>query len=130
MSQTAVLSVDGQRIVSDVSPVTTRGAAYLPLRAVSEAAGAVTSFDASTNQLTVAHGTEVLRMTIGSRAATLDGRAVTLAHAPFTVHGRAMVRSNDIALALASAVKYDAARGRIDVRTPGAVIAGAPDDGE
>jgi hypothetical protein len=41
-----------------------------------------------------------------------------------------MVRGSDVALALASAVKYDAVRGRIDVRTPGAVVAGVPDDGQ
>jgi hypothetical protein len=130
LSQPAVLAVDGQRVVSDVAPVTAGNVAYLPLRAVTEAAGAETTFDAHTNQLTVRRGTEVLTMKLGDRNATLNGRAVQLKTAPFTVHGRAMVRSTDIALALASAVKYDAARGRIDVRTPGAVVAGVADDGQ
>ncbi len=129
LSQPAILDVDGQRVVSDVSPVTSGGVAYLPLRAVSEAAGAETTFDARTNELTVRRGTDVLTMTVGERAATLDGRPVMLKNAPFTVHGRAMVRGSDVAMALASAVKYDVARGRIDVRTPGAVVAGVPDDG-
>jgi serine protease Do len=130
LSQPAILDVDGQRVVSDVSPVTTGSVAYLPLRAVSEAAGADTSFDARTDQLTVRRGPAVLTMKIGDRSATLDGRAIELMSAPFTVHGRAMVRASDVALALASAVKYDVARGRIDVRTPGAVVAGVPDDGQ
>jgi hypothetical protein len=130
LSQPALLDVDGQRVVSDVAPVTTGSVAYLPLRAVSEAAGAVTSFDPRTSQLTVRRGTDVLTLKIGDRNATLDGRPVLLKTAPFTVRGRAMVRSSDVALALASAVKYDAVRGRIDVRTPGAVVAGAPDDGQ
>ena len=130
LSQPAILDVDGQRVVSDVSPVTTGSVAYLPLRAVSEAAGAETTFDARTDQLTVRRGTAVLTMKIGDRSAMLDGRAIELKSAPFTVHGRAMVRASDVALALASAVKYDVARGRIDVRTPGAVVAGVPDDGQ
>jgi hypothetical protein len=130
LSQPAILDVDGQRVVSDVSPVTTGSVAYLPLRAVSEAAGAETTFDARTDQLTVRRGTAVLTMKIGDRSATLDGRAIELKSAPFTVHGRAMVRASDVAIALASAVKYDATRGRIDVRTPGAVVAGVPDDGQ
>jgi hypothetical protein len=129
-SQPAILDVDGQRVVSDVAPVTTGSVAYLPLRAVAEAAGAATSFDARTNQLTVRRGTDVLTLKIGERGATLDGRPVLLKTAPFTVHGRAMVRGADVAMALASAVKYDAVRGRIDVRTPGAVVAGVPDDGQ
>ena len=130
LSQPAILEVDGQRVSSDVAPVTSGGVAYLPLRAVSDAAGAMTSFDSRTDELTVRRGSEVLRMKIGERRATLDGRPVLLAAAPFTVHGRAMVRASDIAFAFASAVKYDAARGRIDVRTPGAVVAGVPDDGQ
>jgi hypothetical protein len=100
------------------------------LRAVSEAAGAQTTFDAKTNELIVRRGTSVLRMKVGDRSATLDGRPIELRNAPFTVHGRAMVRGADVALALASAVKYDVARGRIDVRTPGAVVAGVADDGQ
>jgi hypothetical protein len=130
LSQPAILDVDGQRIVSDVAPVTSGGVAYLPLRAVSEAAGAETTFDPRTSQLTVRRGTTVLTMKIGERKAMLDGRPIVLKNAPFTVHGRAMVRGADVAMALASAVKYDAARGRIDVRTPGAVVAGVPDDGQ
>jgi serine protease Do len=130
LSQPAILDVDGQRVVSDVSPITTAGVAYLPLRAVSDAAGAATSFDARTQELTIRRGTTVLTMKIGERRAMLDGHELMLKNAPFTVHGRAMVRGSDIALALASAVKYDAVRGRIDVRTPGAVVAGAPDDGQ
>ncbi len=130
LSQPAVLDVDGQRVVSDVAPVTTGNVAYLPLRAVTEAAGAATSFDPATSVLTVRRGTTVLTMKVGDRNAMLDGRPLTLRSAPFTVHGRAMVRSSDIALALASGVKYDVARGRIDVRTPGAVVAGVADDGQ
>jgi hypothetical protein len=130
LSQPAVLDVDGQRITSDVAPVTTAGVAYLPLRAVSEAAGAATSFDPRSNELTIRRGTAVLTMKIGDRRATLDGHPIMLKNAPFTVHGRAMVRASDVALALGSAVKYDVARGRIDVRTPGAVVAGVPDDGQ
>jgi hypothetical protein len=130
LSQPAVLAVDGQRLVSDVAPVTSGNVAYLPLRAVTEAAGAVTTFDARTNELSVRRGTSVLTMKIGDRHATLDGRPIELKSAPFTVHGRAMLRSADIALALASTVKYDVARGRVDVRTPGAVVAGVADDGQ
>jgi hypothetical protein len=128
LSQPAILDVDGQRVVSDVAPVTAGNVAYLPLRAVTEAAGAETSYDPRTNELIVRRGSAVLTMKVGDRRATLDGRPVELKTAPFTVHGRAMVRGSDVAMALGSAVKYDAVRGRIDVRTPGAVVAGVAGD--
>jgi hypothetical protein len=127
-SHPATIDIDGQQIVSDVAPVTAGGVAYLPIRVVGEAAGAVTTFDADSRTIVVRHGTSVLTMNVGSRNATLDGRPVVLAHAPFVVHGRAMVRGVDVTAVLASNVRYDLRRDRIDVRTPGAVVAGASDD--
>lgn len=128
VSRPTVVSVDGQRVFSDVSPVTVGGSVYLPLRAVTEAAGARTTYDAKTGELLVRRGTDTLRMRVGDRGASLNGNAIRLTHAPFTVRGRAMVRGTDLASALGSAVSYDPRRGRVDVRTPGAVFAGAPDD--
>jgi hypothetical protein len=124
----ATIDVDGQRVNPDVAPVTVGNSAYLPLRAVSDAAGAVTTFDARTGAVVVRSRNTTLHLTVGDRQAQLDGHAITLTHAPFTVHGRVMVRASDIAVALDSAVRYDVRHGSIDVRTPGAVVAGAPDD--
>ncbi len=127
-SQTAVMAVDGQRVFSDVAPVTAGGVAYLPIRAIGDAAGAGVSYDAASGGLIVRRGATTLRMAVGTRRAVLDGHVIELSHAPFTVHGRAMVRGVDVAFALGSVVRYDARHGSIEVRTPGAVVAGVPDD--
>ncbi len=127
-SRPAVMDIDGQQIVSDVAPVTAGGVAYLPVRVIGDAAGAVTDFNAERGEIVVRRGTSTLAMKLGERRAVLDGHAVELVHAPFIVHGRAMVRGVDVAAVLASNVRYDLRRDRIDVRTPGAVVAGAPDD--
>ena len=125
----ATISVDGQRLASDVAPVTTPGgAAYLPLRAVAEAAGARTTFDMARAEIGVYRGTDVLLMHTGSTAATINGHQVTLAHAPFTVRGRTMVAGATIARAFGSTVHFDAKHSRVIVRTPGVVVAGAADD--
>jgi hypothetical protein len=129
ISRPTVVNVDGQRIISDVAPVTAGGSVFLPLRAVTEAAGARTFYDARTGDLVVRRGADTLRMRVGERHAILNGNAIELSEAPFTVRGRAMVPGRDLASALGSSVKYDARRGRVDVHTPGAVVAGAPDDG-
>ncbi|MEA2783969.1 MAG: oligopeptide transport system substrate-binding protein [Candidatus Eremiobacteraeota bacterium] len=128
LSTPASISVDGQRLASDVAPVTTPAGAYLPLRAVADAAGAQTSFDTADGQVVVRRGTDVLVMRAGTKAARMNGRPVTLAHAPFTVHGRTMVASATIASTLGSTVRYDAKHDRVVVRTPGVVVAGAADD--
>jgi hypothetical protein len=128
LSTPATISVDGQRIASDVGPVTTARGAYLPLRAVAEAAGAETTFDPKTGAITVRRGTDVLTMRAGSTVALRNGHRVTLGHAPFTVRGRTMVATTTIARTFGSTVSYDEKRDRVDVRTPGVVVAPVGDD--
>ncbi len=121
LSTPATIVMDGQRVASDVAPVTTPSGAYLPLRAVAEAAGAETSFEAVTRIVTVRRGGETLRMRVGSRDAILDGHHITLAHAPFTVRGRMMVAGATITHAFGSTVSFDTRHDRVDLRTPGVV---------
>jgi len=128
LSTPATISVDGQRLASDVAPVTTPSGAYLPLRAVSDAAGARTVYDAKSGQITVRRGADVLAMRIGTTAANMNGHRVTLASAPFAVRGRVLVSGATIARAFGSNVRYDARHDRVIVRTPGVVVAGASDD--
>jgi len=127
-STPATISVDGQRLASDAAPVTTPGGAYLPLRAVADAAGAQTSFDTDTGEIVVRRGTDVLVMRAGTAAAKINGRSVTLAHAPFTAHKRTMVAGDTIAATFGSTVRFDRKHDRVVVRTPGVVMAGAADD--
>ena len=127
-STPATISVDGQRLASDVAPVTTPGGAYLPLRAIANTAGAQTTFDKVTGEIVVRRGTDVLVMRPGTKAATMNGRRIALAHAPFTVHGRAMVAEATIADTFGSSVRFDRKHDRVIVRSPGVVIAGAADD--
>ena len=124
----ATLSVDGQSVVADVAPVTSGGAAYIPIRALATASGGETAFDAATETVTVRHGSDVLSMKLGERAARLNGAPLRLAQAPFVVRGRTMVPSALIAQAFGSRVRYDARRARVEIRNPGVVVAGAPDD--
>ena len=128
LSTPATISVDGQRIASDVAPVTTAAGTYLPLRAVSEAAGAQATFDPASGAVTVRRGTDILVMRAGHAKAVLNGHAITLAHAPFTVRGRTMVAGATITRTFGSSVRFDARHDRVIVRNPGVVVAGAADD--
>ncbi len=128
LSTPATISVDGQRLASDVPPVTTPNGTYLPLRTVADAAGAQTTFDAKSGAVVVRRGTDVMTMHAGSRSAVLNGRTIALSHAPFTVRGRVMVADTIVANTFASTVRFDAKHQRVIVRTPGVVVAGAADD--
>jgi sortase (surface protein transpeptidase) len=64
----------------------------------------------------------------GDANARMNGHHVRLEHAPFTVHGRAMIGETTVARTFGSTVRYDAKHNRVAVRTPGVVVAGAADD--
>jgi hypothetical protein len=124
LSTPASLTVDGQRVLSDVPPVTQAHEAFVPLRAVAAALGADTNFDPRTGNVELIRGEDVLRMRVGDTHATLRGKRVVLSHAPFEVRGRTMVALGFIARAFGSKVRYDGMNAHIDV-----ISAGAPDAG-
>jgi hypothetical protein len=128
LSHPAALRVDGHRMVSDVPPVTTAKGAYVPLRAVAESLGADANYDAKTGLIELVRGNDTLRLHVGDRAATLNGRALALKSAPFAVRGRTMVSLNVIARAFKTNVRYDVSHAKIDVMTSGALDANALDE--
>ncbi len=128
LSQPVELRVDGQRIATDVAPVTHQQDVYVPLRAISEALGADTHFDPSTNRVEIMRGDQTVRLQVGETRGTLNGDPITLRHAPFRVRGRVMVSMNAIARVFGAKVSYDKRTSRIDVMTSGIKEAGAQQD--
>jgi hypothetical protein len=119
LSHPAALRVDGQRMVSDVPPVTTAKGAYVPLRVVAETLGANTNYDPKTGTIELIRANDTMRLHVGDRAATLNGKRVLLRAAPFAVRGRTMVPLQMIARAFKTKVRYDTAHAQIDVMTAG-----------
>src|SRR5690606_38211208 len=78
-TQTPVrVEVDGKLLTCSVSPVQAGGRTLVPLRDIFEALGAAVAWDASSKGITANRdGTEV-RLTVGGRSATVDGRKVAL----------------------------------------------------
>jgi len=128
LSHPAALRIDGQRMVSDVPPVTTSKGAYVPLRVVADSLGADTNYDAKTGAIELVRAHDTLRLRVGDRNATLNGNKMTLNAAPFAVRGRTMVALNTIARAFRTNVRYDVSHAKIDVMTPGLVEAGAQEE--
>jgi hypothetical protein len=121
LSSPASLRIDGQRMISDVPPVTTpKGEVFVPLRVVAETLGAETNYDPKTGMIELTRADD--------KIATLNGNRMTLKHAPFSVRGRTMVSLSVIGRAFNTKVHYDGARAKIDVMTPGLIEAGAQED--
>lgn len=119
-SRPTVMLVNGQRVDSDVSPVTTATKrAFVPLRSIADALGAETQVDGKTGSIAVVLGNQSLRLRVGDTHATLNGMPLTLKHAPFRVRGRVMISLEAVARALNVRARYDARNARIEVVTPG-----------
>jgi hypothetical protein len=113
--------VDGQPVISDVPPVTSGKAVFVPLRPVSDALGAQTHYEHKSGDVVVTRGDQTLRLKVGSTHAKINGMPVTLKHAPFRVRGRVMVSLRAVQQVFGVRVKFDKMTARVDVNTPGVV---------
>lgn len=112
--------VDGERVDSDVPPVTTASErVYVPLRSIADALGAQTEVEGKNGRVNVVLGAQSLRLCVGDNRATLNGMPFTLKHAPFRVRGRVMVSLDAVSRALHVHARYDPRNARIEVITPG-----------
>jgi peptidoglycan DL-endopeptidase LytE len=119
-SRPIAMFVDGERVDTDVQPITTASErAYVPLRSIADALGAETQVDPKSNAIDVVLGTQSLRVRVGDPHATVNGMPFTLKHAPFRVRGRVMISLDAVARALHVHAKYDSRNARIEVVTPG-----------
>jgi hypothetical protein len=119
-SRPIVMLVDGERVDSDVAPVTTVSAkVFVPLRSIADALGAETQADPRTGAVSVVLGGQSLHVRVGDTHAKLNGMPFTLKHAPFRVRGRVMISLEAVAKALRVHAKYDPRNSRIEVVTPG-----------
>ena len=117
LSHPAAVRVDGHRMIADVPPVTTAKTAYVPLRAIAETLGADANYDAKTGSIELIRNDDTMRLRVGDRNATLNGKKLILKYAPFSVRGRTMVPLQVIASAFRTRVHYDTGRAQIDVMT-------------
>jgi hypothetical protein len=119
-SRPTIMMVDGERVESDVPPITTSSdRAFVPVRTIADALGAETVIDPRTGEIDVIRGNQSLRLKIGNLHATLNGMPMTLRHAPFRVRGRVMVSLNVVAQAFNVRATYDPRTARIDILSPG-----------
>lgn len=119
------MRVDGQPLISDVPPVTTAKGVFVPLRPVGDALGARTQYEHKSGEVVVTHGDQTLHLHVGSRRAKINGRSITLKHAPFRVRGRVMVGLKAVQKVFGVRVRFDKVTARVEVNTPGMPEAGA-----
>ncbi len=115
--------VDGQPMLTDVSPVRTDSGVFVPLRPLSDALGAETRYAEKSGDIFLTRGDQLLHLKIGDLHATVNGMPMTLKQAHFRVRGRVMIGLRAIQRAFGVRVKFDKSKSRVDVNTLGTAAA-------
>ena len=79
---------------------------FVPIRGVFEKLGASVNYTAPGSIVARKNGSDLATLTLGSRAATVNGLARTQAVAPFSFHGRVMVPLRLVSEAAGATVAY------------------------
>lgn len=101
--------VDGNAVVLDTAPYidSKSGRTLVPVRAIAEAFGARVDWDPETKRVTVVLDKTIFAMTIGSKTAMLNGKAVALEQEPVVSKGRTMVPFRAVAENLGAEVDWN-----------------------
>lgn len=110
--------VDGKYLRTQVPPyLSPQGYVMLPMRTVYETLGANVRYDSRNKQIIVSKDDKVIKLSIGSETAYVNGSAERLHIAPQIRDGRTMVGFRDGADLLGAEATWDAANRRANIWT-------------
>jgi hypothetical protein len=104
-----IMTVNGKAVQIDAPAEIMNGRTFLPLRAISEALGAMVDWIAETQGITVTLGENTIGLQIGNTSAVVNGTVMTLDAAPYIKNSRTMVPFRVIAEGLGATVEWDPA---------------------
>jgi hypothetical protein len=107
INKTSVISSDGATEI-EASPYIKNGSTLVPVRSVSESLKSKVDWDSKTKIITITNGDIIIKLTVGSLKATINGQDVTLLSAPETKNGRTFVPLRFICENLKAKVSWNA----------------------
>ncbi|MFC4103254.1 stalk domain-containing protein [Paenibacillus xanthanilyticus] len=119
--------LNGKPLALDASPIMRGGTTLVPFRPIFEALGIPVAWDPQQRQITGRGGQTDIVLTLGSRAATVNGKQTTLAASPEAVNGVAYVPLRLVGEASQYSVAWNPASRAITLdRKAGTAIASSP----
>lgn len=118
------ITLDGYTLVipDGVSPEMKDGRTMVPIRAVSEALGADVGWDQAARQVTLTRAGVTIVMTVGSKTAYVDGRAVEMDVAPYITSGRTLIPARYVAEFFGQKVGWDGAKRTVSITEDKSVV--------
>jgi|GEM_PF-71633 len=107
------VTIDGQTLEMDVSPVIAQGRTLVPFRDIFEHLGASVGWDEASQSVTGTTADKVITLYIGSTTALIDGAPVPLDVPAMIVNGRTMVPGRFVAESLGGTADWDQTTGTV-----------------
>jgi hypothetical protein len=124
LAQNIAVHVNGDPVYfRDQGPTTRSGRVLVPLRGVLEKMGADVFWNSQSQLVTATRGTNEIRLPIGSRIATVDGREVTLDVPASMINGRTMVPLRFVSESLGAEVAWNGRTQTVMIDTTGRGVA-------
>ncbi len=116
------INVNGRTIVTKTAPVLQSGSVLVPLRGVLEDLGATIGFNAQTQGIVVIQGARRVVLLLGSRDATVNGKAVRLSAAPQLIGGSAFVPLRSLAQLFGYDVQWIPATNTVSIQNASGIV--------
>ncbi len=105
-SQTTNIYVNGIPLALDVQPVNESGSMMVPFRAIAEFLGCEVDYNSENKVVTLSKANDVIRITVDSKIATINGKSVEMPVAAKIFNDRTFVPLRFVGEALNSKVKW------------------------
>lgn len=107
--------LDGYRLPLATAPLVVNQRTMVPVRSVSELLGADVSWDQATQSATLVRAGVTVRMTVGSRIATVNGKSFEMDVEPLVVNERILIPARYISEFFGQKVKWLQSVNRVDI---------------
>lgn len=105
----AKVNIDGSVQSFDQPAIVKNGATLVPLKAIFEALGASVKWDQATQTAVAEKDTTIIKITVGSSTAYINGSEVRLSAKAESINGRILVPLRFVSEALGANIKWDSA---------------------
>lgn len=123
-AQHVTVTVNGQTMNFDQPPVMRNGRVFVPMRAIFERLGSSVVF--SNGNINSQGNGHNVHLVIGSTNASVNGQAITMDVAPFTIAGRTLVPLRFVAQALGANVDWNSNSETVAITTGGGSVSYTP----
>lgn len=112
------LYLDGKKVMCDPAPIIAEGRTLIPARALFEDMGATVEWLKDLRQVEVLYKDTNIKMTIDSKTAVVNNKAIGLDVPPTIISGRTMIPLRFVGEAIGAEVLWNGDTRRIDITSP------------